>query len=416
MLITRATLRNLALLGCCFVVGLVFTPAPASAQAIASSLDDITKFYQQAAAGWGTALQAAALHLFYALALLELMWIGIKLILKNADWGEFVAEVGQFILMTGLFLAFIENSSGWATDVINSFRQAGGLAAGTQDITPASVFAAGYEVAKTMIQNSDDWNVGRDLEFIIAGLVIIIAFALIVAFMIVALVESYVVIGAGVLFLGFGGSRWTKEIALKVLMYLVAIGAKLFVMELLVGIGLQIVNGMATKAQPDLADMLSAVGVSVVLIALVKILPDVVQGMITGASFSSGGALIGAAAAVGGGVGGLAAGGMMMAAGAGAAGVAGAKTALSSLGSSASVGARVSAAAKGAAVGATRDFAGLAGKDLGRRLSGRPGSGHGTMGGRIAGEALSGLGRQAAPVGPSAQREAPTATVSEAED
>jgi type IV secretion system protein TrbL len=44
----------------------------------------------------------------------------------------------------------------------------------------------------------------------ITAIVVVIAFAVIAAQLLVALVESFIVIGAGVLFLGFAGSRWTK--------------------------------------------------------------------------------------------------------------------------------------------------------------------------------------------------------------
>jgi len=44
----------------------------------------------------------------------------------------------------------------------------------------------------------------------ITALVVVIAFAIIAAQLLVALVESFIVMGAGVLFLGFAGSRWTK--------------------------------------------------------------------------------------------------------------------------------------------------------------------------------------------------------------
>ena len=41
-----------------------------------------------------------------------------------------------------------------------------------------------------------------------------VCFALIAAWMVVTLVQSYIVIAAGVLNMAFGGSRWTKDIAI----------------------------------------------------------------------------------------------------------------------------------------------------------------------------------------------------------
>ena len=42
-------------------------------------------------------------------------------------------------------------------------------------------------------------------------MVVEVCFALMAAFMVLALVESYLVISLGVLLMAFGGSRWTKD-------------------------------------------------------------------------------------------------------------------------------------------------------------------------------------------------------------
>ncbi|MEG6650378.1 type IV secretion system protein, partial [Pseudomonas aeruginosa] len=56
------------------------------------------------------------------------------------------------------------------------------------------------------------------------------------AFMGLTIIESYVVINASVLFLGFGASQWTREYALAIVSYAVSVGAKLFVLSLIVGL------------------------------------------------------------------------------------------------------------------------------------------------------------------------------------
>ena len=60
-------------------------------------------------------------------------------------------------------------------------------------------------------------------------------FTFIAALVFVTLVEAYVIINAAVLFMGFGGSQWTREYALAPIRYAVAVGAKLFVLTLIVG-------------------------------------------------------------------------------------------------------------------------------------------------------------------------------------
>ena len=96
------------------------------------------------------------------------------------------------------------------------------------------------------------------MGLVLFAIVLIVCFGLITALYILTLVESYVVISAGVLFMGFGGSRFTKDFALKILVYAVSVGAKLFVLELLVGLGMQIFNQLVANFQTDSTDLWSA--------------------------------------------------------------------------------------------------------------------------------------------------------------
>ena len=74
----------------------------------------------------------------------------------------------------------------------------------------------------------------------IIAIVVVIAFAIIAAQLLVVWVESFIVIGAGVLFLGFAGSRWTKFFTERYLSCVASIGVKLFVLYLIMGVGMSI--------------------------------------------------------------------------------------------------------------------------------------------------------------------------------
>jgi type IV secretion system protein TrbL len=132
-----------------------------------------------------------------------------------------------------------------------------------------------------------------------AFIIIIICFALIAAAMIMALVESYIVLSAGVLLLGFGGSRWTRDFAVKTVVYAVSVGAKLFMIQLIAGLGAQIIFGwteLLGKPAVDpatnlpilgdngLATTLIIIGSALVLLVLVRNIPDLIQGLINGTS------------------------------------------------------------------------------------------------------------------------------------
>ena len=62
-----------------------------------------------------------------------------------------------------------------------------------------------------------------------------------------ALVESYVVVGAGFIFLGFGGSRWTAPYVERYIALAVAVGVKLMVLYMLIGAGMTLSASMDRK-------------------------------------------------------------------------------------------------------------------------------------------------------------------------
>jgi P-type conjugative transfer protein TrbL len=72
---------------------------------------------------------------------------------------------------------------------------------------------------------------------IIMAAVILIILALISINMVLLLVSGWILAYAGIFFLGFGGSRWTSEIAINYYKTILGVAVSLFAMVLLVGIG-----------------------------------------------------------------------------------------------------------------------------------------------------------------------------------
>lgn len=363
------------------LVGVTLAAAwPQSASAAAAgSLDTITELFKNGAAAWEGTLASYAMGLFGLLVAVEVTFTLIKLGLKGADMTEFGSELINRMMFVGFFSWLLTNSSTFARAIIDSLRQAGNVASsaggGTAGIAPSDLFDAGVNMATAIFSSHVDLSmagIGQFIALCIAGLIVCACFALIAAFMIVALVESYIVVSAGVILMGFGGSRWTKDFAVKTLTYAVSVGAKLFVMQLIAGLGESIVKSQAAALQTGTAvtspaDVLVLLGFGVVMLALVKTIPDAVQGLINGASVGNGG--------------GLAAAGMVgAAAGAVAGGMAGGVAAL--MGASKLAGAQAAAGTgPGGLGGMMQNLGSAAAADVGARLGGRARGG--SMGGRM---------------------------------
>ena len=363
-----------------------------------NALEQILDVYRSNASAWEGALRGYALQLFWLLAGIQFTWTAIRLVIKGADLGDWLSEVTGQILFIGFFLTLLLNSSQWANAIVSSFRiaadSASSSAGGSTGISPSDIFDTALTIVNRLWQQLSVTDMGDSVILAISAITILLCFALIAAFMIVALVESYIVISSGVLLMGFGGSRWTSDYALKIINYAVSVGAKLFVLQLLVGLGERMIRSWSDRfmtTNADITDLLVVVGASVVFLAVTKIIPEIVQGLINGTSLGTNAPLVGmassalaASAAVGAGVAGAATGGVGGAVGAGSAVHGAVKLASEQLASSSENGsAPTSKAGRLAALtgNATQNLvkAGIA--DLGGRLSGR--RPYGTTGGRM---------------------------------
>lgn len=265
------------------------------------SFDGLLQLIQNSASTWDSRLRGYATTLFWGLALIQFVWVFFPLIFKQADFAEIVGELIRFILVIGFFFALLTYSAQWGQAVVDSFRQAGGNASGLGSaMRPGDIFGVAIELAKT-VGNVETWNPLTATLIALAGLLVLLCFAFIAAFMALTIIESYIVINASVLFMGFGGSQWTREFALAIARYAVAVGAKLFVLTLLVGLVVGAAKTWQAAYNQDDASMWTMVGLALACAYLTKTIPELVAGMISGTSQGGGGAIgmMAAAAAAG---------------------------------------------------------------------------------------------------------------------
>lgn len=255
---------------------------------------------QNSASGWDSKLRAYATTLFWLLASIQFVWTFFPLVFKQADFGEIVGELIRFIMVIGFFFALLTFSAEWGSAVIDSFRDAGASAAGlgSSGIRPHQIFAVAVDLANT-VGNVETWNPLTAFMIALSALVVLLCFAFIAAFMGLTIIESYVVINASTLFMGFGASQWTREYALAIIRYAVSVGAKLFILTLIVGLIVDSAKEWAAaySSNADDASMWTMVGLALTCAYLAKTIPELVAGMISGSSQGGGSALGGMAAA-----------------------------------------------------------------------------------------------------------------------
>lgn len=276
----------IALVASCFLV----TPSFAQTGDMGSGqLFDLMSSIKTASVQWDGKLQHYAVGLFWGLAVINFVWIFLPVIFKQADFSEIIGELVKATLTIAFFWMLLINSREWATAIIDSFRTAGAEAIDKKHggLEPGDIFYTAISLADK-INNVSTINPVTSIAAVFSSTMVLVGFVFIAGFMCVAIVESYIVINASVLFMGFGGSQWTREYSLSIARYGVAVGAKLFVMTLIVGLIDSSATKWAAAYDQGNASMLTMVGLSVICAYLCKTIPDLIQSVINGTSMGGG--------------------------------------------------------------------------------------------------------------------------------
>lgn len=336
---------------------LFYATAPALAQD-GSVLNTLENQVVTAAKGWETTILNAARSLFWILAGIEVGIAAVWLAINAASLDAWFAELVRRILFIGLFAFILDQGPTLAKAVVDSLFQIG---AGGGSASPANVFNAGLTVASKMSEKIS-FGLFQDnalaLAAALAMIVSVIAFSLVAAIFVSVLIEMYVGLMAGMIMLGLGGSSSTKDFAVRYLVYAFSVGMKLMSLVMIAKIGSDVLIGLAndTAVGDQYQTALAIAGLAVVVFVIAMYVPNIVQGVVQGASVTGGMETIrhGAQAAS------FAAGGTALAWGgarAGASAYSAARAGGASFGSAAVAGLRGAASAGGAVASAARDKA-----------------------------------------------------------
>jgi type IV secretion system protein TrbL len=323
------------------VVALIATSAEfAFAQGpIVNGPTNIINQYRSVRTAWLTTAAGYANRLFGILALIEFAWTGIILLLDKTDLQGWTSALIRRMMFVGAFFALLQFGTTWIPAIIDSFVTVGQAASGVATLSPSAILARGLEITGDLLVGAaqSGWLAafGTALCMVFAALLSFLAFLGLCIQFVVATVESYLVIGAGFLFLGFGGSRWTAPYVERYIAYAVSAGVKIMLIYLLIGAGYILSNGWVTAAQniafstQPATDALDIAAAAVIFLMICWNAPKLAAATLGGSpvltggdAVATGGALLGGAVAVAGlAAGGVALGAKMLAAKGGAMGV-----------------------------------------------------------------------------------------------
>jgi type IV secretion system protein TrbL len=271
----------------CF--GLLIVAQPAFAQD-GSLLTGLENEIASAAQGWEATVLQAARSLFWILAGIEIGIAAVWLALAAASLDTWFAELVRRIMFVGLFVFILEQGPAFARSIVDSLFQIG---AGGGSASPAMVFNAGLQVASAM-SGKAQFGLFEDNALAIAAvfamIVVVICFSLVAAIFIAVMVEMYVGLLAGMIMLGLGGSSFTKDFAVRYLVYAFSVGMKLMALVMIARIGSQVLVNLAggPEASDEFLATLAVGGISVVVFIISIYVPNIIQGVVQGASVSGG--------------------------------------------------------------------------------------------------------------------------------
>ena len=266
-------------------------------------LDDVIGRYQAASKTWADTITGHASSLFWSLVTISMVWTFGIMALKKADISEFFAEFIRFLMFTGFFWWILINGPAFAGSIINSLREMGAESTGLgKDLNPTNIVDVGFDIFFKAIDKTSVWTpVDSFIGVLLSGIILVIL-SLVALNMLLMLCSAWVLMYGGVFFLGFGGARWTSDIAINYYKAVLGVGASLFAMTLLIGVGTSVLDTYYAQMSQsiDFREMGVILIVCLALLYLVNKVPALISGIITGASVShSGIGNLGTGAAIG---------------------------------------------------------------------------------------------------------------------
>jgi type IV secretion system protein TrbL len=259
-------------------------------------LNDVIDAFKDKASSWETTIKDEASYLFLTLATIRLVWEMGQLALKKADIQEFFAELLRITITLGFFWWLLTNATSGlniAGTIISSLQKLGNKAAGIEGLSPSDLVQMGLVLFGAALVNAS-MNVAS-IVGIGMSIAILVILSLIAINMAILLISEWFLLYAGVFFLGFGGSSWTSDMAINYYRTVLGIGAQLFAMTLIAGVGIDLLSTYFAKlAEANKAgvvmsgdEMAIALVFCIMLWKLSEKLPPLLAGIITGSGIGS---------------------------------------------------------------------------------------------------------------------------------
>ena len=288
---------RLSILGGWVAVAALLLSVAASAQEVQPGMgmfDDIAAFYMQQARAMQAVLEPYALRLFGVLSVISIGAFFLKQLLGDqSSISSLVLRFTLEIMKLGIFFFIVTNGPQFLLQLMGYFLQAGAAVTGQGELSPSAIVVLGFDACFRTFDAIGAMGWGDTAAFglplALAGMGILACFSIVGILYLVRVIELYLVMYGGVLLLGFGGISFTRDIPKNYMSYMLSAGAQLFMLNVVIGLGIQLVeswpSSLTLDATPDavLRQVLQLLVGSAVFAALAWSIPKVAASLVNGA-------------------------------------------------------------------------------------------------------------------------------------
>lgn len=222
--------------------------------------------------------------------------LGFKFILAGEDAKSILVQFFFKVLFVGFMVWIIK---AWPTlyhQIGEYFQNVGGVAGGVADagemLQRPSRIMESLDLAKAPIERRIDeltggiggaiWNSGKAFSLYFSLMWIELAFFVTFLNMFFTVVEFHLISLAAWPFLAFSVFKGSTFLAERPIGYVFAIGAKLFIMTMILGFSLNFFDSTILPAEPTINQSLTTAMMSFIIMVLAVLVPAVAAGLISG--------------------------------------------------------------------------------------------------------------------------------------
>jgi type IV secretion system protein TrbL len=248
---------------------------------------DVLTHFQTATTQWLGELYAVGVHLFWMIAAIEVILLGITNVLRR-EWEYLLTDLARAVGGIGAMYLLLQRGPDWLQHgLIASFALWGGMTGNVpaNAMDPGSVMQQGFALAEVLLRavaNGSWLHMAANMTVtILCGIAVIICFALVGIILLETLIEGYIACTGGTVLVATSGSRFTHRFAERYFGWALGVGVRLFFLYLILGLGYTLAQNWTGFAESHSTEIISniyfpveAVIEALILLILVGKIPN----------------------------------------------------------------------------------------------------------------------------------------------